>query len=167
MTSLPTSGSEVAGRAGGCSGYLVNNHTLILGLKDILPEDILWRQKQPKTPAMICLENDQGCDCPWQCIPTLARRSYDLFVKLRHVVQIFVLFQRGEKPLVRNPPTRSVQHAAGVRDVETVIPRYWALYITHAPDYTVRIMRVNYDSLNLLLETADMVPLPDLVTPHR
>jgi len=139
---------------GSIPAHLVKNHTLLVGLKDILPEDILWRKDHPRVPAMICLQEERTCTCPYQCMAKLAQRCHGLFSQYK-LTQIFILFRRDEPDLVRRAPKKDVQRSAGVKNVKTVVPRIMAIHVPD--DYDLRLLRVNYDGLNLVMQGADPI----------
>lgn len=140
-------------------------HTFFIGLKEILPEDVLFRKANPSVPALICLQEDSACTCPFRCIPKLLARLLFLFERL-HVQNIFVLFRRKENALKRQrallleeAPSTKEEHEARERALEKVeIPRIWiarfkrSLGADGSPPYT--LSRVNLAYLNLFLDRA-------------
>jgi len=134
--------------------HIIKNHTLLVGLKDILPEDLLWRKDHPQTPAMICLEEERTCTCNYGCMIKLAQRCHALFSQ-RKLTQIFILFRREEKDLVRRMPKKEILQSAGVKEVKTTVPRIMAIHVPD--DYRLRLLRVNYDGLNLVMQGAEPI----------
>jgi hypothetical protein len=134
--------------------HIVKKHTLLVGLKDILPEDLLWRKDNPRTPAVICLEEEHACTCPYNCMVKLAHRCHALFSQ-NPLTQIFILFRREEKDLIRRKPKKEIIKSAGVAGVKTKVPRILAIHVPD--DYQLRLMRVNYDGLNLVMQGAEPI----------
>ena len=136
---------------------ILDGHSAFFGLREFFPEDILWRRENPRTPAMICLQDDLSCTCPWGCVVKLAVRCSWLFEKLTSIQQVFLLFNRGEKPLKRRVPPEEVNNDLTKKEREsfkTVVPRMFALHVErnfHLATPPFRLFRVNYNSLELLL----------------
>jgi len=123
----------------GFKGYWVKDHTLFVAVRDFLPEDPLWRKDRPRLPAMVCLQEENTCTCPFNCMPKLAKRSHWFFQKYPNLEQIFLVFQRKqEKNLQRK---------------QKEIPRYWVVWITSSFD--ISLQRVNYDGLQLVLRQSE------------
>ena len=138
------------------SCHWVKNHTVFVGLKDILPEDILWRERNPSVPAMICLQKSMACSCTFNCMPKLAKRCHWFFDKFPELEQLFVLFQRqGESALRRSVGTGNMsREEASLESVQKSlkrksIPRIHSLVIDG--DFNLRLVRSNYDGLQLVL----------------
>jgi hypothetical protein len=130
-------------------------HTMVIGLKHILPEDILWRREHNSVPAMICFQKNNSCDCPFNCIPRLASRVFFLFENFPDLVQIIVIFKRDEKPLKRRQPSKDKLIGMGEGfEVKTVVPRVFALHIDK--DFSLRMIRSNYDGLVVATKDAPL-----------
>lgn len=129
----------------------VGGHSFLVGAKEILPEDLLWRTDHPRTPALICLQDDKACMCTWGCVPKLAFRCFWLFGKNPKLQQLFILFSREEKPL-----KRVVQLGAGDEAVQ-MMPRVFVMHVPRDFDsspYPYRLFRANYSGLRMVLEGA-------------
>jgi hypothetical protein len=141
--------------------YDVSQHTFLIGMKDILPEDLLWRRDHERIPAMVCFEEDHACDCPWQCIVKMAGRSMWLFSRFPLLRQILVLFKRSEK-FIRRPKFVHLTSDGDVsNDYSDIpfedVPRVWVLHIAH--DFynsrvPYRLFRANHNGLQLILRQA-------------
>lgn len=143
----------------------IEPHTFFVGLKEILPEDVLFRKTNPSVPALICLQEDAACTCPFRCIPKLLSRLLFLFEKLK-VQNIFILFRRKENALQRQrallfeeAPSSKEGHESRERALEKVeVARIWIARFSQrlgadgSPPYT--LSRVNLAYLNLFLERA-------------
>lgn len=129
-------------------------HTMLIGLKHILPEDIIWRRTNEMVPAMICLQENNSCDCPFNCMPKLAKRCGYLFDEFRHLHQIIIIFQREEKPLNRRQPKKEYLSGMGNDfEVKTKVPRLFAVHIT--TDFNIRVMRSNFDGLQVAMKRTE------------
>lgn len=150
----------VSGRDGGDSA--------LVSVQELVPEDGLWLKSRPATPSLICLENDRGCDCPWRCIPKISGRCQVLFDNFPSLQQIFVVFDRNEKSVVRKVEFQphQIQDLSGdqLRAMKQVVPRYLALWVPR--DFRTRqprpyeIKRLNYDGLRILMETSKAIHHP-------
>ena len=129
---------------------IINGHSLFIGLKNILPEDILWRKDHPKVPAMVCLQQNNACDCPFNCMTKFAQRVRWLFDQYPEVTQIFVLLQRDEPNLLRKKPPMHQMLDMPHKEVLTSVPRILTIHIPR--DFKLRMFRVNYDGLQLDLQ---------------
>jgi len=142
--------------------HLVKGHTIIVGIDTILPEDGLWRKENPRTPAMICLEQDNVCGCPMGCIPKLVLRCRSLFEALPSAKQMLILFRREEALLKRkiSAELTADMDKELLASIKTEAPRIIAL-IVHRDfeDRKVpyRLQRVNYDGLKLSLAAGKKV----------
>jgi len=125
-------------------------HTMMIGLKHILPEDIIWRRDNPRVPSMICLQENNACDCPFNCMPKLAERCHFLFEQFDDLVQILIVFQREEKPLERRRPSSEYLRGVDANKVKTRVPRLFAVRVSR--DFDIRIMRSNFDGLQVAME---------------
>lgn len=146
--------------------HFVQNHTAILGLRDILPEDILWRRENPSLPAMICLQSDHSCSCPFQCMPKLAQRAFRLFQAYPTLDQILVAFKREEKWLERDvekhlSQAHDLRRLKNPPQIKNRIPRMFCLHINKS--FSLRMFRVNHDALSLFLRNSTLVHIPSHV----
>lgn len=135
-------------------------HTFVIGLKDLLPEDVLWRKEHPRVPAVVCLHEDHVCTCPWNCIVKLSFRCWKLFDCFVPLQQILILYSMEEPSLKRRKFAKVDTFGNVVLDAATVpiveVPRLWALHIERdfmdakrvAP---YRQFRVNYSGLQIVL----------------
>lgn len=150
----------------GISFYKVKEHTFIFGLKNILPEDVLWRKQHPRVPSLVCFEEDHVCDCPWGCVGRMAARCMWFFMKFQELKQILVLFRREEsflkkKRYVRVDSRGNLLPDTGVPSEE--VPRVWVFHVSR--DFSesavpYRMFRANYGGLNLVLERSKLMDVP-------
>ena len=132
--------------------------SFLVGAKDLLPEDKLWRRDRPDMPALICLQEDNVCACPWGCIPKLVFRCVVIFQLLAKVEQIVVIFKREEKDLHRRQVTLEMAPDLSVEKIAQLnkpAPRIWGLVIPR--DFGQRaqpyhLTRLNYDGLSLVMK---------------
>lgn len=130
----------------------IKKHTVFVGLKHMLVEDVLWRRENPRTPAMICLQQDNACGCPFGCMPKLATRCRWLFDQFPDLEQILILFTRNEPKLRRKKPSRQNMMDMLDWDVDTQVPR---LLVLHVPrSFAISLRRVNYDGVQICLKNA-------------
>lgn len=140
---------------------LVKKHTALVGIKDFVPEDILWRRDHPRTPSLICFQEDLACECTWNCVPKVAVRAFWLFQHFPDLQQVFIFFQREGEKLRRNRPR--VELTAGMApdylDTYKVdVPRIYILHIPRNFDSAPRPFRLfmaNYDGLQLILKKTE------------
>lgn len=143
--------------------HVVNEHSLFVGIKDLMPEDILWRREHPNVPAMICLKEDNACGCNWDCMMKLALRAGFFFKRFPNTVQLFMMFQRTQETPLERAALRVGQlsqqeqkilgrHNRHASQRRTKLPRVWALHITK--NFAIRAFRANYDALQYLLKDA-------------
>lgn len=138
------------------------DHTYIIALKHILPEDLLWRKENERVPALVCMEDDHACMCPYKCLRKLAVRCFILFEYNPTVEQIIITFKREEKPLHRDlsgvtRPYTPSELQQGFQQPQKAIPRFW-LAIIHR-DFADRpqpyiLRRGNYDAITNVLRTS-------------
>ena len=139
---------------------MVKDHTMLIGANELLPEDALWRKDNPKVPAMICMEVDNVCHCPWGCIPKLVMRCVSIFGSMPNLEQIFILFKREENDLVRygtNPELVKGMDPVSLKKVKKSVPRVRAIWIPRdfgSQPVPYRVMPANYDGLRLSMEQA-------------
>lgn len=139
---------------------VVKDHTLFVGIKDMIPEDIIWRREHPNVPAMICLQENQACGCTWDCMTKLATRSFFFFRQFPRAVQLFMLFQRTQETALQRNAVRvqdlyAAERGMKVQERRTTLPRLQAVHVTS--DFKIiRVLRVNYDGLQYLLKDAEI-----------
>jgi len=146
------------------------DHTFIVGLREILAEDLLWRADHPRVPALACFQDDNACECPWGCVMKLRDRVFWLFTSFPDLEQIMILFKRDEKDLRRRiniqTPYTPQETASGIAQPKEVVPRFWIMLICR--DFRSMVVpwqffRSNYDGLlHVLRGTKEMrikVPL--------
>ncbi len=136
--------------------------TLLVGVKDILPEDVLWRRDHPNVPAVVCFEEERACQCPWGCIPKLAQRCHWLFDMFPNARQLLILFKRGEKDIRRKLPELPPIDARAFPSVSRSMARQDVprILVLHVPtDFGIRLFRANYDGLQLVLEASQVCEL--------
>jgi hypothetical protein len=130
----------------------VGKHTVFVGLKHMLMEDILWRKENPRIPAMICLQEDHSCSCPFNCMTRLAKRCAWIFDQYPKLQQILILFTRNEPKLIRKKPSRLNMMDLLDWDVDTKVPRLIVLYVPRS--FAISMLRVNYDGVQICLKHA-------------
>lgn len=143
------------------------DHTFIVGLKEIIPEDLLWRVDHPRVPALVCMQDDHVCECPWGCVHLLGSRLAWLFDHYPDVEQILVLFKRDEKELWRKMSLdvsySKVEEEAGLRSPKVIVPRYWVLWVPMGFQNMItpyRLFRGNYDGLCHILRGTRPLRVP-------
>lgn len=145
---------------------VLEGHTAFFGIKDFLPEDILWRKEHPRTPSLVCLQEDNVCECPWGCVAKLAARCHWLFEKKPNLAQLFLLFNRGEAALRRRVPPKEINNdltESERQSFKITVPRVFALHVErdfYRAKVPFRLFRVNYNSLEILLGQTDRRSVP-------
>ena len=134
-------------------------HTIMVGLKDILPEDFLWRKENPRVPAMVCLQQNNACACTFNCMSRFAERCMWLFQRFPEVIHILVFFKRSEADLIRNEPQYAMLRkelaatGGGVLDIgKKQVPRLWVIRVPQ--DFQLGMYRINHDGLKVSLKGA-------------
>lgn len=163
---LVTPGEVFVAQVDKISVYSVRDHTFFIGLKDILPEDIMWRKEHPRVPSLVCFEEDHACDCPWGCVAKAAARCMWFFARFKKLKQILILFKREERMLLRQQYMR-VDHLGNIREDQAgvpteKVPRIWALIVPHNfydASIPYRMSRVNHNGLQLVLKHSDMLQI--------
>jgi len=137
----------------------VQNHTFLIGLKEVIPEDILWRREHPRVPSLICFEEDRSCVCPWGCVMKFVQRCVWLFRSYPSLKQVFVLFNREEKNLRRKYHRRDrMAPDLTEDDFPDTVPRVKLLYIPRDFANLVqpyRLFAANYNGLRLVLSNSE------------
>jgi len=106
----------------------IQGHTYFLGLREIIPEDLMWRRQNSRVPALVCLQKDNSCDCPYGCVKKMSARCIWLFRRRPKLKQIMICIKREESELQR--PLPPFRHTMGmvrpytVEDMEKGISRY-------------------------------------------
>lgn len=137
----------------------IKDHSFLIGLKDMIPEDILWRKTHPKLPSLICFDEDHSCACTWACVQKFVLRCVWLFRQFPALQQILVLFNREEKDLKRYIPTSPRTLGRDLQEVvfDERVPRVKILHVPRdfgtAPR-PYRIFPANYNGLQIVLSSA-------------
>lgn len=140
--------------------WMVKKHSLFFPLKSILVEDLLWRKEHPLVPALICFEEDHSCHCPSGCVQKFFIRVMWLFYTYSELEQIFVIFNRDEMSLDRKISSKSSSPDIKDKVFKSKVPRLKVLYMNRRSGeqmFPYRIFSVNFDSLSLVLRTADEI----------
>lgn len=138
------------------------DHTFILSVWDVLPEDWMWKQNNPRVPTLICFQEDKVCQCPYKCISKLGMRLHILFSLYQQLEQVLILFERDEQDLIRNfsmsqPYTYEEMTTLDVRQPKQKVPRHWVLVVQrnfHEQRVPWKLLRGNYDSIQQFLRQA-------------
>lgn len=138
----------------------LREHTFLIGLKEIIPEDILWRKEHPRVPSLICFDDERDCGCPWGCVLSFVKRCVWLFRSFPALQQVLVLFNREEKNLRRKIPTSplTVGRDLNPDDFGESVPRVKVLYVPSdfsEQIHPYRIFRANYNGLQMVLASTE------------